>query len=420
MRHQLVLFTESFPYSSGETCLEAELPFLARYFEEVVIVPRRNPSATKPRPLPNGVAAMPPVVDADRSAAVRLIRGCFNTATLAPFWSDLRGERPWRSARALLRWFVACLLIRSYLSCPRVAELLKAPENKLFYFYWGSKAAWIAPFMPASAVSAARFHSFDLYADREENHGYIPFQEQTLRRIRAAMIVSNHGIDYLSRLFPHLADRMTLHRLGVTEGSVSISSDDGVLRILSCSSLVPVKRVQLLIEALHEVAVAVEWTHIGDGPLRPALELSCHDLPWNVKYRFIGHMDNAAVREFYAHNPVDLFVNVSRMEGVPVAVMEALSAGVPVAATAVGGTPELVDHSVGELLDVSVSAQALARIITGFARLSSQHKRQKKAAARRRAQAMCLADRNYERTAAFVARLAGYASDGDGSGKTIT
>ena len=61
--------------------------------------------------------------------------------------------------------------------------------------------------------------------------------------------------------------------------------------------------------------------------------------------------------------PVDLFLNVSEYEGVPVSVMEAQSFGIPVIATAVGGTPEIVNEENGFLLPENPSQDEIASAI---------------------------------------------------------
>jgi glycosyltransferase involved in cell wall biosynthesis len=66
-------------------------------------------------------------------------------------------------------------------------------------------------------------------------------------------------------------------------------------------------------------------------------------------------------------------VNLSSSEGVPLSIMEALAMGVPVVATAAGGTGEMVDETVGELLEVDVDAvtagSAIRRVVDEGARL---------------------------------------------------
>jgi glycosyltransferase involved in cell wall biosynthesis len=61
-------------------------------------------------------------------------------------------------------------------------------------------------------------------------------------------------------------------------------------------------------------------------------------------------MANEAILSTYRERPFDLFVNVSSSEGVSVAIMEAMSCGIPVVATKVGGTSEIVSDQNGVLL----------------------------------------------------------------------
>ncbi|MGZ5247769.1 MAG: glycosyltransferase, partial [Flavitalea sp.] len=62
----------------------------------------------------------------------------------------------------------------------------------------------------------------------------------------------------------------------------------------------------------------------------------------------------------------DLFLNVSESEGVPVSIMEAMSAGLPVIATNVGGTREIVDGSNGVLVNKNISALELSDLLVHF------------------------------------------------------
>ena len=73
----------------------------------------------------------------------------------------------------------------------------------------------------------------------------------------------------------------------------------------------------------------------------------------NVKVNLLGPMPNADVLKFYEENPVDVFVNVSMIEGVPVSVMEAISYNVPAVGTDVGATREVVTQSSGVLISAN-------------------------------------------------------------------
>jgi glycosyltransferase involved in cell wall biosynthesis len=90
-------------------------------------------------------------------------------------------------------------------------------------------------------------------------------------------------------------------------------------------------------------------------------------MPSNVTASLPGYPGLDEVMRFYRREPVDVFVNASSSEGTPVAVMEALSCGIPILATAVGGNPELVAKGNGVLVDPGSSPQqlgdALSRLV---------------------------------------------------------
>jgi glycosyltransferase involved in cell wall biosynthesis len=78
--------------------------------------------------------------------------------------------------------------------------------------------------------------------------------------------------------------------------------------------------------------------------------------------------------DFYTEQPFDLFVNVSASEGVPFSIMEAFSVGIPVMATNVGGTGEIVNEQVGMLLPSDINLAGLVQKITDFYNFSTEQK----------------------------------------------
>ena len=85
-----------------------------------------------------------------------------------------------------------------------------------------------------------------------------------------------------------------------------------------------------------------------------------------------GYVSNQSLINFYQNQHVDLFVNVSSSEGLPVSIMEALSFGIPVIATDVGGTSELVSDKVGELISSTFSSDSLGQNIEKLLNLKSE------------------------------------------------
>lgn len=159
-------------------------------------------------------------------------------------------------------------------------------------------------------------------------------------------------------------------RLGLFKPeAINKPSSDGILRIVTCSTIVKVKRLSLLMEALLKIDYRVSWTIIGDGPLASELINLSKTLPPNIEIIFFGLLKLPEIYNLYASKPIDLFINVSESEGIPVAVMEAISFGIPVIATDVGGTHEIVDEKIGYLVPKEITSGQLAKVITTFNKL---------------------------------------------------
>ena len=84
------------------------------------------------------------------------------------------------------------------------------------------------------------------------------------------------------------------------------------------------------------------WTCLfaGDGPLEPMLRTKVADLGLHDRVQFLGHVANPIA----FLNSLMLSVHPARFSGMPNAVLEAMACGLPVVTTAVGGTPEAIEH----------------------------------------------------------------------------
>ncbi|MDZ7720034.1 MAG: glycosyltransferase [Balneolaceae bacterium] len=106
------------------------------------------------------------------------------------------------------------------------------------------------------------------------------------------------------------------------------------------------------------------WDHFGDGPLMDDLKKVITEKIYDKAIvKLHGIIPNKEVMEHYRTMPVDLFVNVSSSEGIPVSIMEAQSAGVPVLATDVGGTSEIVNEENGWLISKDARPDEISNIL---------------------------------------------------------
>jgi glycosyltransferase involved in cell wall biosynthesis len=130
-------------------------------------------------------------------------------------------------------------------------------------------------------------------------------------------------------------------------------------RIAWVGRLAPPKRPDLAVRALALIRGAGQEARldiVGEGPLRADLEAQVAAEGLGGAVGLLGFRND--VPELLSRSAV--FVLVSGYEGCPLSVLEAMAAGVPVVATAVGGIPELVAHGETGLLVESGRPEALA------------------------------------------------------------
>lgn len=145
--------------------------------------------------------------------------------------------------------------------------------------------------------------------------------------------------------------------------------EDGLI-ISYVGKLVPRKGVDVLIEALGLLRERVRPLPLlvaaGIGEMRDDLERRAGELGFADRVRFVGKVAHDSVAEYMSVG--DVFVLPSYSEGLPTVACEALNCGVPMVATAVDGTPEIVRHEETGLLvppgDAGALADALERILT--------------------------------------------------------
>jgi len=147
------------------------------------------------------------------------------------------------------------------------------------------------------------------------------------------------------------------------------------LNIVTVGRLVPWKQIDHLIEALAEIDDA-GLVIVGDGPERSRLEDLVRAAQLTDRIYFAGQRSEEETLGLMT--ACDLFVLNSTYEGFPHVVLEAMCAGLPVVATEVGGTPELMHDGENGLLISPNANGALSRTLRKL--LSCSEERQRLAA----------------------------------------
>ena len=148
------------------------------------------------------------------------------------------------------------------------------------------------------------------------------------------------------------------------EARAALGFPADALVLMTVARLDPVKDLGSLLASgsmLSEHYPGVRLAIVGDGPERPALEADAARRGLGEPERFTGHRED--VRALLA--AADIYVNSSTFEGVSLTILEAMAAALPVVATQVGGTPEVVTAEAGVLVrprDPVALAAALTRL----------------------------------------------------------
>ncbi len=178
---------------------------------------------------------------------------------------------------------------------------------------------------------------------------------RALRR-RAQVVV--HGVDLST-------SRATDGERSRREVRAELGIGAGEVLVVTVANLRSEKGYDVLLDAAHETdrrGLALQFAAAGQGVLKDVLTEQQHQLGLDDRFRFLGHRPDA-LRLIAA---ADIFVLPSRQEGLPVALMEAMSVGAAIVATAVGGVPEVIADGVNGLVvppdDPVALANALERL----------------------------------------------------------
>jgi len=252
-------------------------------------------------------------------------------------------------------------------------------SNLTIYSYWSddnaTAIAMLAKKYPQHKY-ISRAHGWDLYFERSVCD-YLAFKKLIIKYLDEIHFISNDGLKYFRKKhnLPN-QDKLFVSRLGVKGHLVEIDSfykKDKPFTILSNSYIYPNKRVDLIAEVVSKLDGDINWCHIGDAAyddehfekLKRFTERLLKDKK-TINYTLLGGISNFDVTEILKTNKIDLFVNLSLSEGIPVTFMEVMSFGIPVLATNVGGVNEIINQTNGVLIDKGLEAERIAKIISEF------------------------------------------------------
>lgn len=245
---------------------------------------------------------------------------------------------------------------------------------QLIYIHVGSnaslyrKAFFIALARACRQTILTHFHAgdFDHYYHRQPRLGQW-WIRYGLRQSHKLMAVSQASAQRLRELLPSALITVIPNGINTAAFAQTQPPQDSFVRLLFVGAMGKLKGERDLLQAVRSIVarnVPLRLALLGHGA--ETIDPLCQQFQLQS---FIEHLGPVPHNERYAFfQRADIFVLPSYGEGMPMAVLEAMAAGLPVIATRVGGIPELIDDCVEGFLiepgDVDVLANRIALLVT--------------------------------------------------------
>jgi colanic acid/amylovoran biosynthesis glycosyltransferase len=355
---RVVYVTAQLPFGPNEAFIVPEVVALGQQGCKVNLVPVRPSGGLvhdDARPLLDDAVLLPllsPRIGA--GAALELARSPVRSMRAI---ASLVGSR---SLRILLKNLVV------YPKGLWLARYARQTEVDHIHAHWGGTSATVA--LVASEVAripwSLTLHRWDIDEDN--------LLDLKARKATFIRTISERGSRALRRTLKNGSTPWLLH-MGVAPPDRSAAFRSGPpLRVLTAADFIDVKGHAYLIDAvdiLKQRGVSVCLELAGDGPLRASIADRVRELGLEEHVDFLGTVPHGRLLERLAAGQWHVVVQPSivteagEQEGIPVALIEAASCGVPLVATATGGIPELLRDGVGFLVpprDAHALADSLA------------------------------------------------------------
>lgn len=379
---KLLLATDSFPYGKGEkSFIIPELKRLAQLYD-ITILCHAKKEQPDPVQLPETVKVIwlgnPVISMADKAKA--LIRYLFDRDGWREIKEILHGKRNIKERLyQSIAFYAQAVSDRNRL---KKSGILSKNEPILYYSFWYTYFCYSMTGMKNKYPNIrvfTRTHGHDLYHERVPGNRQ-PFRHQMERQLEKIVFACEYGKNYYEENIKDKAtdpDKLCVCKLGIEKAVRQMPfRETSVFYLLSCSNVIDLKRLELIIDGLAGVEdITIHWTHIGDGDafgrIRQYAAEQLHSKE-NISYQFTGYMENEKVTGYYGTHQVDCFITTSGTEGgCPVSIQEAMAYGVPVIGTRVGGITEMIERN-GILLPEDATGQDVTRAIEKIAGLGQE------------------------------------------------
>ena len=362
MKPNLLILTNNFPNAplTSEGWLADEIVYSYSFFNSIYILPEINSDVHID--LPKNCSVVKLKLEKHTTLNFREILNCFYIvfSDFFEYSSKINFLKAFRNNLALIKY----LTIKAK-KISKQSSIFQSPI--IVYAYWADNLLTTACIMkqlykPCKIVSRA--HGFEIFEEQTKYH-VVPFRKFQSRFSDKIFADSKKGYSHLLQKQP-LSNIFTSSYVGTIDNGMAVFNENKIFTIITCSHIRNVKRLHLMSDILEHISFPIIWNMIGIGSDFELVKLTNSKLPKHIVINYIGNITNKEVLNFYKTHHVNLFVSLSYSEGLPVSMMEALSFGIPIMSTDVGGCSEICNDNTGILIPKDFDAKKVADKITEF------------------------------------------------------
>jgi len=359
-KKKLLLVTDNYPFGFGEPFLYNEIEFLRAFFSITLITTNITD------PISNAYHEDFLIHRIDtRVSFLDVVQNSIRCLFQKVFWRELIDVI--RSGEHLLiritQTFSTGIKAINFARALNKESILT--DQEIVYCYWHNYKVLgvgiaLKKCKQLQIPIVSRVHGYDLYHERVKRGARQPFKHAYDSFLSTVYFVSKAGYDYYIKTFGKTVRcDYVVSRLGVRNPHhITETSKKFDLSLVSVSNVIPLKRIELIIDALALITnYSVQWVHLGGGPSFSALQQRAKEKIGNspcISYSLLGPVQNFEIVQFYKEHEIDVFITTSATEGgCPVSIQEAFSFGIPAVGTAVGGIPEMIEDKINGVLLVA-------------------------------------------------------------------
>ena len=396
----LIIILSDYPYNNGEPFFENEIGFLSKSFKNIFVYSAMGKlNEVQTRTYPKNVKCVP--LSCSHNRFKYCLKGIFSNRAIFPITNK-------NIKKFLMNSYILGRNNEIFYKIKR--HILKENidvKKCVIYSYWltlGISAVKLKRYIEKnfgySPFTVSRCHRYDLYSDVNK-YNYQPLQKETIELLDYVCSCSDSGNEYLKRIYPNQSKKILTSKLGTKFHKINVPQNKNNQKVfVTCSGLRPVKRLDLFAEGFALAAMQnknISWACIGDGEEKEKICYIVNQNLLNDRVFFFGDLSNDNVYKYYEETNIFCFVNTSSSEGIPVSIMEAISYGIPVIATDVGGTGEIVNSSNGILLSKDCTKEDICAAILKICSLNDDDYCKLSLNSRRKWEKEYNADLNYKK-----------------------